>query len=245
MKLKFTLMAMASAVAFTYQAQAGVLLQTTNHAKLNVSIVISTNTAAVDNGTSFHNGLKKAKIGTKDLLDLFAQWDSADRTIEPWKTAQLVVGFDSQWNGDVLVVDKTGTNVLFDANDTVDDFFVVNFFADFGTETFSGTDGNPGRVIATERGTGNWVLVDNGIFLTSTFLGDNDGAGGVGAAGTTLSESRDGTGAVNMWHVNGSLETPDEADQEFQGNFQVTSKGSINMSGHGTGSNQFLENKFD
>jgi len=48
--------------------------------------------------------------------------------VNPWKSAQLVVGWSQGWNGDVLVVDKTGTNVLFDANYSSDAYFVVNFF---------------------------------------------------------------------------------------------------------------------
>jgi len=243
MKLKFTLMAVAAAMAVSYQAQAGVTSVSTNHAALTVALTVSTNAQETSSGDKFREGAKKVKIDTKDLLDLFAAWDGADRTIEPWKSARLVLAYDQPWNGDVVVVDKTGTNVLFDANDTVDDFFVVNFFADIGIETFSGIDAAPGHFSATEMNTGNWTLVDNGVVLVSTFLGDDDGGGGIGGATVNFTQTFDATDAFKNWNASETLNTPEEeGDQTFMGR-GASAGGSIKATGHGVGSNLYLWNR--
>src|SRR5581483_2444461 len=120
MKLKLTLMAVAATLALGFQAQAQIGT-TVSHSKLNVSLVVTTNKydgSYITNNSSYFYKTAKAKITNKLILDLMANWTNADRTVEPWKSAQLVLGYD--WDNHILVVDKTGTNVLFDC-DAADD----------------------------------------------------------------------------------------------------------------------------
>ena len=157
---------------------------TTNYSKLNFTGTITTNSPGVE-GTSWKNPVKTAKFGNKQLLDLFAGWTNAaaeanvaDRTVDPWKTAQLVIGWD--WDSDVLVVDKTGTNVLFDASVGVgnnDAYFFVDFFNEYGVGNESGkdVDGSAGYYNVVDTGTAFYELHDNYIVLDYT---DISGFGG-------------------------------------------------------------------
>ncbi len=91
----------------------------TNFSKLNISLVITTN-IYTSNGNKEITTAKSVKLTNKQFLDLFAAWAGTT-----WPSgAQLVQGWDEEWDGDVLVVDKTGTNVLYDAmTETVQLFF--------------------------------------------------------------------------------------------------------------------------
>src|ERR1700744_3959596 len=115
MKIKFMLMAVVTMFAFSYSGQASIGV-TTNFNKLNISIVVTTNATpvTVDNVTTWK--ASRAKLANKDLLTIFAGTNFAN-TIFP-TGAQLVVGWDDPWQGDVLVVDKSGTNVLYDVNNS-------------------------------------------------------------------------------------------------------------------------------
>ena len=109
---------------------------------------------------------------------MFAHWDSADRTIQPWKSAQLVIGWD--WDYDVLVVDKTGTNVLFDASAgyhyAYDYYFYVDFFDAYGagTETYVAAD--PGSETVKSFNSAYFELYDVYYYLPYTDLSAEGGS---------------------------------------------------------------------
>jgi hypothetical protein len=209
----------------------------TNYSKLNVSVVIITNAATVLlPGSKEIGSTKKVKIGNKQLLDLFAGWAVADRTVNPWKSAQLVVGWSQGWNGDVLVVDKTGTNVLFDANYSSDAYFVVNFFGAAGASNGTYIDADPGSESYTECHSADYTLYDDGYFLNHTDL--TDSGGNTEKFKQSWNASNVGTG----WSDNESATFPYQGDQFFEGVGPNTSVGgTINASGKGKGVNSYLD----
>ena len=106
--------------------------QTLDTSTLNISLTISTNNFT-ETETSVKETIKSSKMVTKDLLNLFQTPDFADTTFPPG--SKIVTGWD--WHGDVLVVDKTGTNVLFDATTNSPGNCQINFRTQTGSENFS------------------------------------------------------------------------------------------------------------
>ena len=98
------------------------------------------------------------KITDKQLLELFAHWDG-DIT---WPSgAHLVQGWDEEWDGDVLVVDKSGKNVLFDVNVDPDHFFIIDIFDADGASGYTESDSAPGSYTQTSFNSGHFELFDD------------------------------------------------------------------------------------
>lgn len=106
--------------------------QTRDTSTLNISLTISTNNFT-ETDTSVKETIKSSKMVTKDLLTLFETADFADTNFPTG--SKIVAGWE--WHGDVLVVDKTGTNVLFDASTNSPGYCQINFRTQIGSENFS------------------------------------------------------------------------------------------------------------
>ena len=105
------------------------------------------------------------KMTNKQLLELFAAWSG--KTFPDG--AQLVQGWDEAWDGHVLVVDKTGTNVLYDAygdGSTLSFKFICAIYSG----SYSGTtpDSAPGTTSYVESNFGNVELIDKVSTLAGT-----------------------------------------------------------------------------
>ncbi len=135
--IKFGILAAAATLILgAFSAKATPYIGTvTSFSKLNILLVITTNGTSVFNGHATKYPTGTVKITNKQLLDLFAEWDNTT-----WPAgAQLVQGWDEQWDGHVLVVDKTGNNVLYDAiGDDSSHYFEINI--DTYSGSYSGTD---------------------------------------------------------------------------------------------------------
>ncbi len=140
---------------------------TTNYDVLTISGTVTTNAPyTVKNNVTTYS-VVTVKFATKDLLSLFASWAGTS-----WPAgAKLVQAWDEPWNGDVLVVDKTGTNVLFDASNDLypTQYFTVDFFSGEGAYTETDNENNPGFYNYTWFNNGSFTLVDG----TSTSLSGN------------------------------------------------------------------------
>ncbi len=108
--------------------------QTRDISTLNISLTISTNNFT-ETDTSVKETIKSSKMVTKDLLNLFQSADFANATFP--SGSKIVAGWD--WHGDVLVVDKTGTNIIFDASTNSPGYCQINFRTQVGSENFSQT----------------------------------------------------------------------------------------------------------
>jgi hypothetical protein len=239
MKLtKLTMLVTAAALTLGVYSTKAAPGYTTKYSKLNVSLTVVTNTADVvnTNNGAWNRSIQSFKIGNKQLLDLFANWTEANRTNEPWKSAQLVIGWD--WGYDVLVVDKTGTNVLYNASAGYPEsshYFFVNFWGDgnnsiYGVGNQSGVEANPGNQAVTDTGTAYFELYDDDFYLPYT---DIWGYGG---------NMQDLKHTWNFESVNWSdSETAVfsyNGDQVYRdGSSRTTSYGTITANGSGTGYN--------
>jgi hypothetical protein len=232
--IKLVYLTMAAILALgAYSPKALGSSTTTQNSKLNVSITITTNLPEVVNGTSWKNPVKTVKIGNKQLLDLFANWTGSSRTNEPWKSAQLVIGWD--WDNDVLVVDKTGTNVLFDATAGAgagSANFSVDFFDEYGVGETSGKNANPGFYAAVDTDSADFTLYDDGWYLPYTDISC------YGGNKQDAKQNWDKNGSYSTWKDSETARFPSNGYQYFK-NFgsDVTSTAKISAEGSGKGVN--------
>ena len=194
----------------------------TNSTPLNVSITVITNGPPVTSGNTQTISTGKTTINNKFLLNVFAHWDNTN-----WPAgSKLVIGWDG-WGGDVLVVDSTGTNVLFDANATENNYFTVFYYTDYGAQYYKDTGSQPGMFTYTDYNDGEMKLFDNNVYLTST---DLDIKGG---ATVTYTQNWNAQGAPTTWNVNASLTAQNNAAQTFLGKTGSTASGTAKSSGSG------------
>jgi hypothetical protein len=230
---KFGTLAVAAVIALgAYSAKAADV--TVNHSTLNVSISVTTNGPEITIAGIAHSWkdpLVTTKIGNKQLLDLFAHWNISDRSVEPWKSAKLVVGWD--WSDDVLVVDKTGTNVLFDADYAPDAYFIVDFFDEYGVGNDGGVDFNPGHYAGTDTDSADFTLYDDNYYLDYTDIS------GYGGNKQTFNQSWDSNGNYTTWTDSESATFPYAGDQTLNGwGPDATTTATIKASGSGKGFNE-------
>ena len=212
---------------------------TTNYSKLNVAITIATNTAQTGNSGAWTIPTKTAKIGNKQLLDLFANWVGIDNRSAntAWSTAQLVIAWD--WgNYDVLVVDKSGTNVLFDATAGAgsypnDAYFSVNFWYNYGVGNQGYKNASSGGYFkVVDTGTAYFELLDN---YAIDFYTDIWGYGG---NQQTFQQNWDKNSNFSTWTDKEAAKYPNNGEQYYiNGGPNVTSTATISASGKGKGQN--------
>lgn len=235
--IKLGTLVVAAVFALGVYSTKATIATVTNYSKLNVSATIITNVGIVWSGSKGTYATKAVKIGNKQLLDLFAHWDgNKDRTVDPWKSAQLVVGWSQGWDGEVLVVDKTGTTVLFDADYSPDAYFTVDFFDQDGASNGTEIDAAPGYESWTETYTAYFTLYDDYVYLAFT---DLSGAGG---NMQNFKESWNASDVYTGWSDTESATFPYQGGQYFQDKgAETTVSGTINASGHGKGGNSYLD----
>ncbi len=238
MKLtKLAFMSVATVLALWGTSTKASIGVTTNYSKLNISVIVTTNSQQViDDGTSWEYPVKSIRFGNKQLLNWFAGWAGADRTGEPWKSAQLVIGWD--WDGDVLVVDKTGTNILYDAigdyyEETTTHYFYVNFRSEPGACNSSGS--RKDHIEAVETGTAYFELYDDGYYLPYTDLS------GYGGNKQNFKQSWDANGTYTTWSDSESAKFLYNGGQAFLCGGSIinyaTTTAKISAIGKGKGSN--------
>ena len=218
-----TLAAVAVLSLGVYSTKAS-LPVTIDYSKLNVSATIITNCATITKGDVDKYTTKTVKIGNKQLLNLFTNWAGTT-----WPAgAQLVVGWDIPWDGDVLVVDKTGTNVLYDANAAPDHYFVVDFFNDIGAGTGTYVNADPGSKTISSLNGATFALYDDYYFLNYTDLS------GYGGSTQSFKQTWDINDNPLKWSDTESAKFPNQGDQKYLDvGWDTTVSGTISASGHG------------
>jgi hypothetical protein len=142
---------------------APVVGSTTNYSKVNISLTITTNGVnTTKNGVTKVN-IGSVKISNASLLALFAQWTTNDLGV--WQSAGAQLEFD--WlSYQLIVADKTGTNVLFYAgtgvdNGTINAYFTLDWFNAYGPYTETYTDSSPGSDSVVGFSTASFELYYN------------------------------------------------------------------------------------
>jgi hypothetical protein len=206
---------------------------TTNYSMLNVALTVATNSpSVVKGGTDIYN-IGKAKANNKILLKLFANWST--NTFPAG--AKLVVGWDSPWSGDVLVVDKSGTNVYFDATTGAGGgsaYFSVDFYDEDGAYTESYLDATPGHYnYSYPLNGGYFELYDDNYYLPYTDI----------YAYTAASSSYFGswTSTTEKWSEHSKMSTMGYGDNYFFDYYGSSGPDTISTSGHGLGYNPYFD----
>jgi hypothetical protein len=230
--IKLTSLALAAAGIFgVYNAGAAPIGVTTNNTPLNVAITVVTNAPNTTSGNTTTWKTQTIKINNKTLITVFSHWSTNAFAVTG---AKLVIGWDQQWNGDVLVVDKTGTNVLFDASSG--NAFAADFLVDFVDEygAFTETDNNStGAFNYTDFNQGDYELVDHGVWLPFTDIS------GVGSSQATYSQKAKNKVPAG-WNLSAMGMFPLVGNQSFlNGAGKGSASASIKSSGSGKGSNNF------
>jgi hypothetical protein len=114
----------------------------TNYDTVTISATLTTNGIAKVRG-GYGTKIAVRRFITKDLLNLLTNSDFADETFPVG--AKLVLGWDQEWNGHVLVADKTGTNVIYDAtynNGNTNITVAIDLYSQIGAEDLTWINGN-------------------------------------------------------------------------------------------------------
>lgn len=228
--------AAASLALSAMSAKAGIGI-VTNYDTVNFSATLTTN-GIVDDAAGYKSVIGSQRFVTKDLLTLLTNSDFAGTNFPV--DSKLVLGWDGNWNGDLLVVDKTGTNVLYDAtagNPTNN--ITINLYNQTGSPTYSATHSSLGINI------NNLVWHNNGSFMLI------DQAGGVNIAGTgpctdhfNLKDGFSASTNVASWTDSETFTMYGANETNGNGGFiPGTLTGSITVSGSGKGLPTYLINQ--
>jgi hypothetical protein len=222
-----SLAAVAMLVLGVISAQAQAI---TNYSKLTVSAVAITNAPSTYNSSThvYKYTTAKSKFGNKQLLALYADWAGTT-----WPAgAQLVVCWQGGTNyGDVLVVDKTGTNMLFNANNGVTyGSFQVEFDDYSGAYNEIGVEASPGYDKWTEWMRARFYLYDDDYYYTSmTAYGEDT---------QNFKQEWDLTD-YTKWSDSESANFPRQGVYSFQDNYDVSFSATVKAKGKGLGNNYY------
>lgn len=202
----------------------------------SATILTSSSSPATIPSGGYKSVLGREKCVTKDLLNILTNMDFANSSFPT--NSKLVVGWDQGWNGDVLVVDSTGTNVIYDATynngNSNNATYYINFFNRKGA--VNGTDHRTGG------GTFTLTAFDNGYFVISDFT---DGIYIDGDGPCTAYYTSKGYTSTNSptWSDSQSFTTYgwSENARDFQPAVIGTLTGKLTASGHGRGNPVHLE----
>ncbi len=201
----------------------------TNSSAVTVNLTVTTNAPSKTVGTVTTYKIATAKINNASLLALFATWNGTNFPTG----ARLVIGWDAPYQGDVLVVDTTGTNVLFNASNwsnSANQSCVIDFFFNTGAYTQTYIDASPGY--------DTWVWYNEGAFTLKDTATSTD-LSGFGPSTERFRQNWDSNGNYSSW-TDSEMFTLNGAAQTFRGVQQSTLKGQINAGGKGRGQNEFL-----
>ena len=205
---------------------------TTNWTPVNISITVTTNGVEKEPSTDVYTeATGQAKISNTTLKNIFAHWAG----VSSWPAgAMLVIGWDEPWSGHVLVVDESGTNVLFDTDDTgiTDTYFYVEYGEDEGDYSWNEVDKTLYSYSEKEYKYGEFEFEDDDYYLPYTEL--------YGYGNCTVSYTQHYTYVTDQyttWSQTTDLDNANysESDMYWLDEDYTTVNGSVNSSGSGKG----------
>ncbi len=226
----------AAALAFcASSAKAGIGI-VTNYSALTFSMTVSTNIYK-STSTGYTYTIGKKKLVTKDVLAILQGVDFYNGTFPAG--SMLVVGWDSDWDGDVLVVDKTGTNVLYNCDSGGNSglaYLYMDFFDEYGTYSETEDNNDPGHYNYTYYNGADFNFYDE----TTTQTEDNLYLWTEYNPATISNDQNwDKNGHNTTWSSSSSM-TLGGGEQYINGVTEATISGTITTSGHGKGSASYL-----
>lgn len=110
--IKTLICALAAIVALAFGASSARATQfTTNDIILTFALTISTNSQSFVSDSNYTYKVTSVKLTNKNLLAILAGSDFASENVS---NDQIAIAYDAPWSGDIVIVDKTGTNVVYD-----------------------------------------------------------------------------------------------------------------------------------
>lgn len=155
-------MAVAAGLAFCVPSAQATITTTTNDIILSISLTVTTNSevgAFIITNRTYKTG--QAKFANKNLLQLLGGGNGfATETFS--NGDQIAIAYDGPWDGDVVVVDKTGTNVLFDAtrNNGHTNTLAIDLMKDPGPFNGKVNEKAGGSTTYTQYNAGSFTLLD-------------------------------------------------------------------------------------
>jgi hypothetical protein len=226
--IKTTACAIAMAVALAlYDASARADVVTA-YSTMTLSLTVKTN-FQTSSSSSQKLQITSAKLVTKDVLNILGSAAFANTN---WPAgAKIVVGWDVQWAGDVLVVDSTGTNVLYDATvGTSGNYLSLNIHYEQGTRSGTSSLTNPGSE--------TYIWYNTGFFRFSNSTSPHTYLHGYGSCTENFSQKWDSGGNPTTWS---DVEMYSQTESgQFLNGILGTTTGTITLNGHGAGSPWYL-----
>lgn len=222
----------------TFNAQARPVTLATNDIILNLALTVQTNADVdVTNIGNFTIPVGLSKFANKDLLQLLGGGNGfSTQTFS--NGDQIAIAYDPPWFGDVVVVDKTGTNVLFDAtknNNDTNDTLAINIIAGNGSKYEKVNFKAGGSMTVTTYFAGSFTLLNtNGIHIIasgpSTIKFNQTLTGGAGFADNLYAS----------WTESATFKLFGASDEAADNQGGVTINGTITVKGKGKGLNSYM-----
>jgi hypothetical protein len=208
---------------------------TTNYDALNITATVGTNIATHPTVDIYVYAVHKFTLNNAAILSMLEGHDWHNAAFPAG--AKLVVSWDAGHNvyhgnaGDILVVDKTGTNVLYDASVVSwsvsgNASMTVNFFEEKGDYNEKINDGNPGYHDFTMFNNTEFEIYDDGTSYVEIYT--------TGPSTETSTQDWNKHGDFTSW-TDSEQTTTSGADQSVDGYSGATITVKISASGHGPG----------
>jgi hypothetical protein len=230
------------AIAFCAPAAKAVPFSfTTNYDVLNITAIIHTNVETIPKPNIDVYTLRAFTLNNTVFLELFESWRGS---LFP-AGAKMVVSWDAGENvangkdGDILVVDKTGINVLYDASEKIwsqsgKSFMTINFFNGDSDAFSANENGNsPGHDDFTSFSNASLEIDDGeGLFISTT---------GPSTDISTQGWNKNGPPDFTTWSDSDRAVTYGAGTNvDFGGIIHTTATIKISASGHGPGVGGFF-----
>ncbi len=235
----------AAALAFCAPSARAVIpvTTTTNDLMLSLALTMTTNVFNGTSETNYAETVGQEKLTTKTLLVLLGGSDFANETFS--NGDQVAIAYDAPWNGDVVVVDKTGSNVLYDAtfnhgntNATV----VIDLFHEspFCAQSEKILYKAGGSISLTSFGNGSFKLYDKNNVVNIT----GSGPATIKFAQTLNSASTFSVNPYAAWTATATFSFYGAMNEVFDSQGDLTISGTITAKGSRKGGNSFILNNF-
>lgn len=227
----------AAGIAFGAGSVRGVTLPTltTNDVILTISLTISTNSFKEINASNTEYTVRSKKMVNKDLLILLGSDEFANTTFS--NGDQIAIAYDEPWNGHVVVVDKSGTNVLFDAtsNNGSTNTLAIELRQEIGTFSLVPNYKPSGSDVFTYYDSGSFILVDT----TNTTSFTTSGPSTIKFTQNYSPAKEFSTNQYSSWSVTTTFNPFGAGGQVLNANGAVVT-GTIKGKGSGKGRNFFF-----
>jgi hypothetical protein len=242
MKILTTVIAATAAFAFCASSARAVSLTTTNDIILSLTLTISTNSETFVSDTNYSFKVGSVKLANKNLLQLLGGGNGfADEVFS--NTDQIAIAYDAPWGGDVVIVDKTGSNVLYDVTKNggnTNATLAINLLKNDGTYNEKVDYKPSGSLGFTTYYGGTFTLLDNTNDINIT----GSGPASVTYTQALTSSKEFSTNELASWTDSATFNFFGASNEHALDKDFVTISGTVTGKGSGKGGNDYLNGFF-